>query len=245
MEIQREGLTPSEDYYDFDEILELNEKLLKEKKEKDWETLLEDKAFIELYDFEKGYREGFYDTSEDDMRIDFAYHFNSDLRDINGVSGVSSLLGIKSSLFPESWWLAEGAFYRSNFQEIGESGLGASATVIPNRTDTQIFFFGLGYGLRYHILTHLIDSEKLFENLNFTINYAVFDEDDAGFTFKGYGIKSSYALNQRVSKSFFYGLQLSYHIFLVKRGLEANESGYSRKLTLSWLDLSFGLGFEI
>ncbi len=184
-----------------------------------------------------------YNTSSDSNRYSLLLHTNADLMDAAGILGFEFIYGRKFSM---GWWEIGATRTQANFKEITDvntSVLNANVTDLEESTST-LLTIGTGFSYRSNLIQNLFNWNDLYETTSAHFQYVSMSEEVTGESLSGAGLKADFGVHKRSSRSFHYGVKMSYNIANVKRAAtDETETSSARSLTLNWISLAFDLTY--
>ncbi len=168
-------------------------------------------------------------------------------------SSLASFEGTYLNAFDTSyqnlWWGVQLRRTAANYDAIADERTSSSGDTnsVANTTrgSNQQVLLSLGLGLSYRLkaLTYAFDVERLFETTSFFLSYIGHKDSTDDETYRGYGYNAEYVFAYRTSKSFYYGLKLSYHWVLLERAAIDEETLADRSLIFGWTSLGVDFGY--
>lgn len=183
-----------------------------------------------------------YNTFNDKNRTSFLYHVNNDLTDLTGVQSIEFIYAHRFELA----WVEFFAFRTTGrFEELTENNPseGADSTDL-RETEDSILAFGASISYRSNWIQELVNSDKMFTTTAAGIGWYNYTNNFRVKSYSGPGLKTDFGLHRRSSRSFHYGMKMSYHLAHVKRSAEfEGETSSQRSHVLSWLSFGIDLSF--
>ncbi len=193
-------------------------------------------------DVESGLFLSDYNTEKDANRTSFLYHLNNDL---TALTAIQSLEFIYAHRF-EFAWIEFFAFRaQGNFEEITDNNPfeGADSTEL-RETEDSILAFGASLSYRGTWIQDLVNSDKMFTTTAAGIGWYNYTQNLRVKSYSGPGLKCDFGLHRRSTRSFHYGLKMSYNLAHVERSQEfEGETSSQRSQVLSWLSFGIDLSF--
>jgi len=198
---------------------------------------------IAVTDEELGISLGNYNTSFDKNRYSLLVHASPNFMEISDFIGFEFIYGRKMDF---AWWEISATRSQASFDEITDidtTVINASKTDLEESTST-LLTVGTGLSYRSNLIQNLISWHDLYETTSAHIQYVSMTEEVTSESLSGLGFKADFGIHKRSSKSFHYGLKMSYNIANVKRAaLTDTETSSARSLTLNWISLALDLTY--
>lgn len=178
-------------------------------------------------------------------KFSFMYGVNSSLTKAGDLSGFT--LGYARKL--DGFWLD------ANFQS--STGLfskfSANNPLATQATDEELMdqkntlsSFGIGIGIETQYFQELFSTKNLYEYIATNLAYYSYKEDYSGKSFTGPGLHAKFQIDKRFNNYLAAGINLNYHLAMVKREQEHDEEKSSdRNLTIGYMTLGFHLNFYL
>lgn len=183
-----------------------------------------------------------YNTDEDVNKLSFLYHINSDP---TAPTDIQSLEAIYAYRLKNIWVELFGFQTTGKFKDLtANSGYeGGTSEDLINSDDT-VTAFGVSLAYRDNWISNLLGTEKVFTTTSAGIGWYSYNQTLRELTYSGPGLKADFGIHRRSSKTFHYGVKMSYHLASTKRASEEEgESSASRAHTLSWLTFGLDISF--
>ncbi len=183
-----------------------------------------------------------YNTYNDQNRLSFLYHVNSDL---TALTDVQTFEAIYAHRFDELWLELFGFRTSGNFKDLTSNNPyeGAATEDIITSEDT-VTAFGSSISYRDNWIGHLFDTDKVFTTTTAGVGWYSFHQTFRDKTYSGPGLKADFGIHRRSTRTMHYGMRMSYNLASVKREAEFDgESSSARAQTLSWLSFGVDLSF--
>lgn len=186
---------------------------------------------------------GGYNLNNDSSRIGLAYQFSSDIKDLTDLSTFEVEY---SHRFELAWVDFIAARTSGNFKELAQYkavAVGSNPTAVNEET-SDVLFLGTGLSTRTRYFADTFNLSGWFETIGAQVGYAQLSESASGTDFSGPALRASVSFYKRMSRSFHFGVKMSYNLASTKR--EANfdgESALSRHMTLQWTSFGLELGY--
>lgn len=183
-----------------------------------------------------------YNTYEDKNRTSFIYHVNNDL---TALTNIQTLEFNYAHRFELAWVEFFGLRTAGKFAELTDNNPSDGADTDELRdTDDQVLAFGAAISYRSDWVQELVGSDKMFTTTSAGLGWYNYTQNLRVKSYSGPGLKCDFGLHRRSSRSFHYGLKMSYHLADVKRAAEfEGETSSQRNQVLSWLTFGFDLSF--
>ena len=143
------------------------------------------------------------------------------------------------------WITAMFKLTQGDYDALADERSGSSGDALITRgQNTQTFnTFGLGGGYRFRAFADLFSFERVFETSHAYITYSQHDDGTNSQNYSGFGLMADYSLNYRASRSFFYGLKMSYNWRFMERVQEGSEPLSDRTLIFGWTSFGLEIGY--
>lgn len=183
-----------------------------------------------------------YNTYNDKNRTSFLYHLHNDF---TSLTDIQTLEFIYAHRFELAWVEFFGLRTVGKFQELTDNNASDGAeTQELLETEDQILAFGASISYRGTWIQDLVGSDKMFTTTAAGIGWYNYTQNLRVKSYSGPGLKCDFGLHRRSTRSFHYGLKMSYHLADVRRAQEfEGETSSQRNQVLSWLTFGFDLSF--
>lgn len=219
----------------------------KSKKNKKQDRLIEQNAPIKIYgrDNDTGLVKDF-DTKDDQGRFSLLYHANANLRKAQDLRTLEFIYGHKLSNNKIPLW-AEFSFFNTTatFDTISSpnSSQNPSSLAAFNNSSESMWGAGAGIAIRSHWIRDFGASEHWSEGVGAHVYYLSLTENYFSQSYTGYGLKTHFSLDYRLSKRIQMGPQFGYYLATINRPKATNERSDVGALLITWTSLAFNFTY--
>ncbi|MEI8346618.1 MAG: hypothetical protein WCG27_04070 [Pseudomonadota bacterium] len=207
---------------------------------------LDNEVNFQKRDKSTGVFEPLYNTGEDKTRVSFLYHGYYKPQSVRDFTGFEFLLSRKLST---AWWEFLFSYNQTYFGTITKNNYNLGPDSIGlNNTQETLTIFGTGLSYRFSWIQELLSSmtttRRFFETTAAYLVYQFLSEKYRGESFTGPGLKTDFGIHYRVSRSYHFGIKMSYNLSEVLRPkAQLDETRSQRSLTHSWVSFAFDLSY--